>query len=153
MMKTPLTAIIFAVEALSCYENVLYVIVVATVSYMITEFFDVKSINDSVMEHRAESLREGKQARVEETFVTVSDGAFAVGKQIRDIFWPNNLFVLSVKAAKSDRAEVDKHGGKAIRAGDVLHVRYSTYDPKTTMEELLAIVGEQPPVTTDTSQA
>ena len=78
-----------------------------------------------------------------EAFVTVNPGSFAVGKQIRDIFWPNNLFVLSVKFARTDHVEVDEHGGKSIRAGDVLHVRYSTYDSKHTIDELLAIVGDQ----------
>ncbi len=143
MMKMPLTAIVFAVEALSCYDNVLYVVVVAVVAYIITEFFNVKSINDSVIEHRVESLRQGKQAKVKEAFVTVHEDSFAVGKQIRDIFWPNNLFVLSVKFAHSNHVEVDKDGSKDIRAGDVLHVRYSTYDSRATLEELFAIVGEQ----------
>ncbi len=152
MMKMPLTAIVFAIEALSCYENIIYVVIVAVVSYMMTEFFGVKSINDSVIEHRVESMREGKQARVEEAFVTVQKGSFAVGKQIRDILWPNNLFVLSVKIAFYNHVEVDEHGGKAIRAGDVLHVRYSTYDSGKTVEELLAIVGEQEVTRTEVVQ-
>ncbi len=143
MLKMPLTAIVFAIEALSSFENSVFIIVVAVVSYVITEFFGVQSISDVVVEHRAESLYRNKVPHVAEAFVTVAQGSFAVGKQIRDIFWPNNLFVLSVKFAKNDHVEVDGHGGKAIRAGDVLHVRYSTYDPSATIEELLAIVGEQ----------
>ena len=143
MMKMPLTAIVFAVEALSCYDNILYVIVVAAVSYVITEFFGVKSINDKVIEHREEMIHRGKEAKVSEAFVTVKQGSFAEGKQARDILWPNNLFVLSVKFSSNAHVEVDEHGGKEIRAGDVLHVRYLTYDPEKTLEELYAIVGEQ----------
>lgn len=143
MMKTPLTAIIFAVEALSAYGNILYIIVAAAAAFVITEIFDVKSINDSVMERRVKELNEGKTPRVIDTFVTVKPNAFAIGKQIRDIFWPANLFVLSVRHDQRTGAEVDEHGGKAIRAGDVLHVRYSTYDEAQTHRELTAIVGEQ----------
>ncbi len=143
MMKTPLTAIFFAVEALSCYENLLYVIIVSAFAFIITEIFDVKSINDSVLDTRAEEQNEGKNIKVIDTFVTVRSGAFAIGKQIRDIFWPNNLFVLSLKHDETRNAEVDEHGSKAIREGDVLHVRYSTYDETATKDELLAIVGEQ----------
>ena len=33
---------------------------------------------------------------------------------------------------------MDKHGGREIGVGDVLHVHYSTYDSATTIEELLA---------------
>ncbi|MBQ8683024.1 MAG: chloride channel protein [Clostridia bacterium] len=143
MMKMPLTAIIFAVEALSCHENVIYVVLVATVSFAITELFDVKSINDSVLDSRLEKLNEGKTTRVIDTFVTVQKGAFAVGKQIRDIFWPANLFVLSLKHSPDRSAEVNQHGEKAIAEGDVLHVRYLTYDEAQTKEELMAIVGAQ----------
>ena len=143
MMKMPLTAIVFAVEALSCYDNILYVIIVSVTAFMITELFGVHSINDTVLEDRAHAQNEGKTFRVIDTFVTVQPGTFAVGKQIRDIFWPRNLFVLSVQHGKKHGAEVDEHGGKEIRDGDILHVRYSTCDEETTAEELMAIVGEQ----------
>ena len=105
--------------------------------------FGAHSINDTVLEDRAHAQNEGKEFRVIDTFVTVQPGTFAVGKQIRDIFWPLNLFVLSVQHGKKHGAEVDEHGGKEIREGDILHVRYSTYDEEKTAEELMAIVGEQ----------
>jgi H+/Cl- antiporter ClcA len=143
MMKMPLTAIVFAVEALSCYDNILYVIIVAVTAFIITEIFGAHSINDTVLEDRAHAQNEGKEFRVIDTFVTVQPGAFAVGKQIRDIFWPRNLFVLSVQHGKKHGAEVDEHGGKEIREGDILHVRYSTYEEEKTAEELMDIVGEQ----------
>lgn len=143
MMKMPLTAIVFAVEALACYENILYVVIVAVTAFIITEIFEVHSINDTVLEDRVHAQNKGKEFRVIDTFVTVQPGAFAVGKQIRDIFWPQNLFVLSVQHGKKHGAEVDEHGGKEIREADILHVRYSTYDEEKTAEELMAIVGQQ----------
>ena len=143
MMKMPLTAIVFAVEALSCYDNILYVIIVAVTAFIITEIFGAHSINDTVLEDRAHAQNEGKEFRVIDTFVTVQPGTFAVSKQIRDIFWPRNLFVLSVQHGKKHGAEVDEHGGKEIREGDILHVRYSTYEEEKTAEELMDIVGEQ----------
>lgn len=143
MMKTPLTAIVFAVEALSCYENILFVIIAAIVAYIIPEVLSVESINDRVLEHRIEHMIEGKHIKVIDLFVVVQEKSFAVGKQVRDIFWPANLFVLSVKRGDAPQAEVDEHGGKVIYEGDVLHIRYSTIDEKRTKEELFAIVGEQ----------
>lgn len=144
MMKMPITAIVFSVEALSCYENILYVIVVSAVAFIITEIFNVKSVNDSVVENRVKDLNKDRTTKVIDTFVTVQKDSFAIGKQIRDIFWPANLFVLSLqRKEQSGNAQVDEHGGKAIREGDILHVRYSTYDEAQTKEELTAIVGEQ----------
>ena len=142
MMKTPFTAIIFAVEALSCSNYVLPIIAVACISFVITEIFDVQSITDLALENTIHNLYHHKKQEVYDTFVTVNPSSFAVGKQIRDILWPQNLFVLSVKSKKSE-AEVDVHGGKQLRAGDILHVRYSTYDENSTKEELFSIVGEQ----------
>ncbi len=142
MMKSPLTAIFFSIEALSCYDNLLYVIITAATAFIITEVFDVKSINDNVLEHRVEKMHEGHTPKVFDTYVTVQKDAFAVGRQIRDIFWPANLFVLSVRHPAEHNAEVDRHGGKEICEGDILNVRYSTYDPEQTRAELYTIVGE-----------
>jgi hypothetical protein len=143
MMKMPLTAVFFAVEALSCYENIIPVIIVSAAAYSMTEIFGVKSINDSVIDARVKSIYADKQPVLTDTHVTVRDGAFAVGKQVRDIFWPNNLFVLSIHRAEQKRAIVDEHGENHIHPGDTLHVRYSSPDPEAAREELIAIVGEQ----------
>jgi len=142
MMKMPLTAIVFAVEALSCHNNVLYVIVVAAVSFVITEIFFTKSTNDNVLEARVESQNKHREHKVIDTFVTVKAGSFAVGKQIRDILWPSNLFVLSLTHQK-EGAEVDEHGGTYLRENDVLHIRYLTYDEETSKSEIHNIVGQQ----------
>lgn len=143
MMKTPLTAIIFAVEALSCYENIIYVVIASTVAYMITEIFRAESINDYVIERRIREIHGIRDSKSVDTFVTVKKKSFAVGKQIRDIFWPSNLLVLAVKKDEKRENEVDQYGGKALLDGDTLHIRYITYDEKQTLEELYAIVGEQ----------
>ena len=143
MMKTPLTAIIFAVEALSCYENIVYVVMVSTVAYMITEIFRAESINDSVIEHKIHEINESRKSKSVDTYVTIQKDAFAVGKQIRDIFWPTNLLVLSVQKDEKRENEVDQYGGKALLDGDKLHIRYITYDEEQTLDELYAIVGIQ----------
>ncbi len=143
MMKMPLTAIVFSIEALSCYDNIFPVIATATAAFIITEIFDVKSINDSVLDNSIKHQNRGKKMTVIDTFITVEENSFAIGKQIRDIFWPANLFILSVKRCETKNAQVDEHGGKELRKGDVLHIRYSTYNEEQTRAELIAIVGEQ----------
>lgn len=142
-MKSPLTAIVFALEALSCYQNILPVIMVSFVAYFVTEVFSTKSINDSAMETRVEELNHGKVPKIITKHITIMAGSFASGKQIRDIFWPANLFVLSVKKSKTENEEVDEHGGKELRAGDILHVQYSTFDEYETELEIESIVGKQ----------
>ena len=136
MMKMPLTAVAFAVEALSAYELILPILLVTAVAYGTAELFGAVSINDRVLDSRMEQIRQGRTRAVGETTVTVQPHSFAVGKEIRDIFWPDGLFVLSV-----DKKRV--LGGKTLHEGDVLCVRYATHDEKRLRKELTAIVGEQ----------
>lgn len=136
MMKMPLTAVAFAVEALSAYELILPVLLVTAVAYGVTELFDAVSINDRVLDTRLEQIRQGRQRTVTETTVTVRPRSFAVGKEIRDILWPEGLFVLSVDKKRA-------LGGKTLRSGDQLRVRYATHNEKRLYRELIAIVGEQ----------
>ena len=140
MMKMPLTAIVFAVEALSCYDNILYVIIVAGVAFIITEIFGAESINDRVLEYRVDEINEGKETEILDAYVTVKENSFAIGKHVRDIFWPTGLFVLSHKHTLPIDQR-DQRAVKAIHAGDILHVRCTTYDLKQTKEELKAILG------------
>lgn len=141
-MKMPLTAIVFSLEALSCHDNVVPVIIVSFVAFLMTEIFEVKSISDVIIELREDFEEDRSQHTVVEKDVVVKEGSFAVGKQIRDILWPRNLFVLSLKHPDSE-AMMDEHGGREIGAGDVLHIKYSTADERLTEDELAAIVGDQ----------
>lgn len=143
MMKMPLTAVVFAIEALSAHENIIPVLLASFVSFLITEIFDVESINDYVLESRLETMHGDRAPTVMDLYVTVQKDTFAVGKQIRDIFWPANTFVLSVQHKSEKNAELDERGDKTLRTGDRLHVCYSTYNESETRRELFAIVGEQ----------
>ena len=143
MMKMPLTAITFAIEVLSAHKNIIPVLLVSVLSYLITELFGAESINEHVLEHRLEDTRRSVEPVLFDGCITVRENSFAVGKQIRDIFWPANLFVLSVQHSPDTSAEVDEHGGRTLHPGDILHIRYSTYDQQETIAALFAIVGPQ----------
>ena len=153
MMKCPLTAVVFGVEALGCAQNILPVIIASAIAYTLTEIFGVKSINESVIKNKTDALSKGRIRVVKEALVTVCGDSFAIGKQLRDIFWPSGMFIVSIKRKKASDAVIDEYGEKTIREGDVLHLRYSTIDEESTKQELLAIVGEQELVTSDVSQA
>ncbi len=143
MMKTPLTAIFFAVEALSCYNNIVYIIIVSAIAFVITEICNIKSINDTVIETRVEEMHGKREPKIVETAVVIQKDTFAIGKQIRDVFWPAGLTVLSVVRDKSKENEADMYGGKSLLEGDTLNIRYSTSDEELTLSELYEIVGEQ----------
>lgn len=143
VMKMPITAILFAVEALGGGNNILYVVVVSVVAFIITEIFKEKSITDMVVEHRQESLLKDKTSTIVEEFYIVQPNSFAEGKQLRDILWPAMCYVLSVKKNEYAKEEdANPHGGHALVEGDVLHLRYITYDRNKTEEKIYHIVGK-----------
>ncbi len=142
MTRTPLTAVMFAIEALALQNNILGVLFAVIICYMITELFNTPTVNDLSMESQVEEFNHGKTIHLIDTFVTAKPHSFAINKAIRDILWPNNTFILSIKHAKNSPT-VDEHGENLIKEGDVLHVRYSTYDTEEHKRQLLAIVGEQ----------
>ena len=143
MMKMPLTAVIFSLEALGCVNNVLHVIIVVAVSFIITEIFGVKGINDKIIDNIVKSQEETHKRLVIDTHITIKKGSFAEYRHVKDILWPSNFFLLSIIPSKTRQAHIDQQGSMTLHEGDVLHIRYATFDEEHTKEELVSIVGEQ----------
>ena len=140
MMKMPLTAVVFSLEALGCTNNVLYVIIVVAVSFIITEIFGVKGINDSILNNIIKAQEETNERKIIDTYVTIKKGSFAEYRHAKDIIWPSNFFLLSIIPSKSRR---NQQSAEIFHEGDVLHIRYATFDQSNTKQELIAIVGEE----------
>lgn len=132
MMKMPLTAILFSVEALGLGENLFAVILTVALSHAIPEALGMESITERALDQRKEKLTRGKLFIEEELSFFVEERSFAEGKEVRDLFWPNGVFVLSVK--KKDP------GVPLLSAGDEILVRLSTFDREKALEELSALL-------------
>ncbi|MBQ2017663.1 MAG: chloride channel protein, partial [Alphaproteobacteria bacterium] len=89
MMKMPLTAVVFSLEVFGHVENVLYVIVVVAVSFIITEIFEVKGINDSILGNLIKAQEETHERKIIDTHVTIKKGSFAEYRHARDITFVN----------------------------------------------------------------
>lgn len=137
--RTPLMATAFAIEALSGINNIVPVIVGVTLSYITVETLGIHDFTDIVIESKLKNARKGKKDETVDTKITVAEGAFAEGKEIRDILWPPECTVLSVHK----KPTVHHHSHTALSAGDVLDVHYHTYDPEETIRSLEAIAGKQ----------
>lgn len=138
IMNIPFTAILFALEVLSCSNNLLAIVVTAGIAYTVAELFHSKSVNELALKKRIEREFEGKQQQYHECEVVIQDDSFVIGKQIKDIFWPASLFVLSVSHPEGSYS----HSGY-LQEGDTLHVCYNSHDKEQTLNELYAIVGKQ----------
>ncbi len=139
--RTPITAIMFAVEALSGFSNVLPITVGVTIAYLVIETCGIPSLHHVVLHQRVSAFHQGKTATVVDTRVTVMPHAFAVGKEVRDILWPPTCTVLSVDKSQPPG---NAQGQDTIRSGDILHIHYQTFDPEATGQAIADIVGTQP---------
>jgi H+/Cl- antiporter ClcA len=135
--RIPLTACVFALEALGGIHNILALVIATTIAYLGAELSGVEDFTDSVIEAKKRRIRKSTAPSVLVAALTVQENSFAVGKELRDILWPDACVVVSVERGHQD------HDITALRAGDVLTLRYKTYDPEATAEELSDLVGEQ----------
>lgn len=138
--RTPITALTFAAEALCGFSGILPVMIGVTLSFLVIETAGITSFNDTVIESKVAAAREGKTPQVVETHLSVRPGAFVIGKEVRDILWPPSCVILSVQNAP------DRHlHGEGMAEGDILHVRYQTYDPAHTARLLSDLIGDSAP--------
>lgn len=134
--RIPITAAVFAIEALGGIHNVLPIVIATTVALLTVEISGLEDFTDTVIRSKVRSFSKGKSPAVIEASFTVARDAFAVGKELRDILWPASSRIIAYEHA-------DAAGGGGIAAGDVITVRYETYLPADTAAEFRALVGAQ----------
>jgi H+/Cl- antiporter ClcA len=138
--RTPITAIVFAAEALCIASNIIPVVFGVTFAYITVELSGKISYTDTVIETRTEHAHHGKDPIIVNSYMKVQKGAFVDGMEIRDVLWPPTCVVLSVDRKQSHSTH---YSGSEIREGDLLHLHYQTYDPDLTMDMLTSLLGEQ----------
>lgn len=136
--RIPLTACVFAIEVLAGTANVVPIILATAVSMITVELSGLEDFTDTIINAKIRKIKYGKSARVITAPLVAREGSFIIGKEMRDVLWPNSCFV-----AAFDRANKNRKSHSEVGVGDVITVLYKTYSPEETAEEIFAIVGEQ----------
>ncbi len=139
--RTPITALVFALEVLAGVQNALPIGIAVTAAFMVVEFSGKVSFADKIIEAKAHAAHEGRVPLIINAYVTVQEDSFAAGKELRDLLLPPTCAVLSIEM-KNPAATL--HSAAEISAGDVLHLHYRTYNAKESVRSLEAIFGKQP---------
>ena len=140
-LRAPLTAAVLFLELTGQFTNLFYVCLVIFVVYAITELLGRTPFYESVLHHIEEEENAGKvyhEARFE---MTVADGAFAVGKTVRDIMWPASSVVTSVRRRGSDKASIGNVGDKILYIGDTVVLKALYSDEEELAQTLYSLVG------------
>jgi H+/Cl- antiporter ClcA len=136
-MRIPVTACLFAFEALSGFNNILLLIAAVTVAFIMVEVSGLSDFTSTVIKSRANAIHKGKMPHVIEVPLTVYKGSFVIDKDIRDILWPASCTMLSIERGPNKTNKI------GIAEGDILTVHYTTYDPVATANEFEVLVGDQ----------
>ncbi len=133
--RAPLNAITFGCEALFGFTNLIPILVGVAFSGIVIEPIGVTAFSDIVIEDKIHTAWHDKELHTVDAHFTARSNAFITGKEVRDILWPANCAVLSV-----DKQDVE---ATTVQPGDVLHIRYQTYNPEDTYKTIESIVGRQ----------
>lgn len=134
--RIPMTACVFAIEALGGFQNVLPIIAAVTIAFLAVEVSGLGDFTGTVIKTRAHMIHKGKQPRVIEVPLTVYKNSFVIDKELTDVLWPASCTLLSIEKGPN-------HTKLGIAEGDVLTVHYVTYDPLATADEFEVLVGDQ----------
>ncbi|MBO5939275.1 MAG: chloride channel protein [Clostridia bacterium] len=133
--RTPLTALLFAVEVLCSLSNLLPIAIGILVAYLMIELLHIPDLSATIIQTKVEKIHQGKKPTVVEANLVVAKDAFIVGKELSEILWPPTCVLLSI--TKKDRKTLE------IAEDDIVHLHYQTYDNEDTLRHLEAIVGKQ----------
>lgn len=139
----PLSALVFACEALSGINQVLAFAIVIIISYFVGRLLNISHLYDIVLERKLHNDYSKKDFMVIQASVIVLPNSFSVGKQTRDLLFNTNVILTQIKRSDKDYAKMDNFGDKIIKPGDEISFIIQTYNLEDTRKHLEAFVGPQ----------
>ena len=85
--------------------------------------------------------------------MVVKEGAFVVGKSVRDILWPARTLVLKITNLSSAKAGTDKDGEKKIKPDDLFTVQIETARLFEDIDYLIDLFGKDSLVAVKSDEA
>lgn len=140
--RSPVTAIILAVEATWQFTNLFYVAVAVFIAYLIMSFFRAESAYESMLKNMVKRQYRGKTCRSADVEVVVCEGCFAVGKPVSDLLFSVNLIPRRTFTAEKEE-EVFPGREHSLRVGDKIVFTAVSYGFDETAGELVNYFGKQ----------
>lgn len=122
--KAPFTAILLVTEMVGSIKHLMPLAVVALVAYMVVDLLRGEPIYAAMLDN---ILKKSKNSKIHGDFkdrleIPVFVGSFLQDKQVRDINWPKESLLISIRRGEK---ELLPHGDTVIRSGDTLVVLVS----------------------------
>ena len=123
IVKAPITAIVMIVELTWQFTLLVPVILGVSFGYMVSEIFGAKPIYEVILDGILED--EHVHLTRHSYTTTIEEGSIAMNKPIRDVLWPGNLLIRSIK--RGDEIVVAS-SDTVLRAGDEITVQTECVD-------------------------
>ncbi|MBQ7916582.1 MAG: chloride channel protein [Firmicutes bacterium] len=142
-LRAPFTAAALFVELTGQFTNFFFVALVIFIVHFITEVLNQEAFYEKVVKSMKTAENQDKEAHIEDFEMTISNGAFVVGKTVRDVMWPASSAIVSVIRAESHYIDMDSDGEKKLYAGDTIVLRVRYYDEDEVKNYLYGLVGRE----------
>ncbi|MBU3127780.1 H(+)/Cl(-) exchange transporter ClcA [Clostridium tagluense] len=123
VVRSPITGIILIAEMSGSFKHLLSLAIVSIVAYMIADILSSKPIYESLLEkflhNQGEKMSFGNNKHKAILEFAVCMGSQLDGKQIREVKWPSQCLLVSVKRGED---EIIPKGDTVIYPGDYLVV-------------------------------
>lgn len=137
VVKAPITSIVMICEFTGSFAYLLPAIIAVATGYILGEMFHTDGIYEELLEQYEHETGIHERA-VREVFVlTITPGALADKREVRDVLWPSGT---RVKEISRGEETILPEGDTILRGGDILTIVCKTDDPKKAKEELLHIL-------------
>lgn len=123
IVKAPITASIMVVELTGQFTLLIPVILGVSIGYMMSEVFGLKPFYERLLD---DIMKENHVVLEKRTYnVVLEEGSIADGQSIRDILWPGNLLVRSIKRNEN---KIVPNSDTVLLAGDELTIQAECVD-------------------------
>ena len=139
----PLSAIVFACEALSGLTNIIPIILTVYAAYAVFKISGTNTVYDIILEAKLKDKYNFRDFVVCDFIFTIQKDSFACFKTTRDLLLPSNALILSVQRKNKDHFKMDNLGDKIFLEGDIITLRAQTVNIKKLEREIKAFFGEQ----------
>ena len=139
IVKAPLTSIVMICEFTGSFAPLLPVIIAVSIGYILGDVFRTEGIYEELLEiYEHESGIHEHAVREVYTF-TLTHGAIAEKREIRDVLWPSGARVTEIKRGEEI---ILPEGDTVLHRGDVLTIVCKTPDHARIKDELTHILGK-----------
>lgn len=139
IVKAPVTGIILITEMTGSFHHLLPLTIVSMSAYVVSDLCGGKPIYDQLLNRLLVkndiNLQTDNQRSQTLLEVAVNLGAKLEGKMVKDIIWPEDCLLVSIRRGT---AEIIPHGNTRIMLGDYIYVLTGENNAAATKKALLA---------------